>query len=55
MDQVPPPLVIELDDIWDTKGSHVHVCVSHIDAGSKKHFFSLNYASVSVEYNQRLH
>ena len=54
MDQVPPPLVICLDDTWDTKDSHGPVCVSRPGVGSWKKNPPLNSASVSVEYNQRL-
>ena len=39
VDQVPPPLVIGLDENWDKKVSHGHVRFSQIGAGSDKHFF----------------
>ena len=38
VDQVPLPLVIGLDDNWDTKGSHGPVCFSQPGAGSGKTF-----------------
>ena len=41
MDQVPTPLVIELDDTWDTTFICRHVCVSQQGAGSNKHFCSI--------------
>ena len=31
---MPPPLVICLDDNWDTKGNHGPVCFAHPGAGS---------------------
>ena len=34
VEQVPPPLLICLDDTWDTTGSHKPVCFSHPGAGS---------------------
>ena len=38
VDQVPPPLVIRLDDNWDTIGRNRHVRVSQSGDGSNKHF-----------------
>ena len=49
MDQVTPPIVIELDYTLDTKGIHGHVCISQ--SGD---FVTLKDASASVEYNQQL-
>ena len=39
VDQVPPPLMIYLDDTWDTKVSHEHLCFPHSGAGSWKKKF----------------
>ena len=36
MDQVPPPLVIFIDDTRDKKGRHGPVCFSHPCAGSRE-------------------
>ena len=36
VEQVPPPLVIFIDDTWDTKVSHLIVCLPHPGAGSEK-------------------
>ena len=41
VDQVPPPLVIRLDDNWDTIGRNRHVRVSQSVDGSNKHFCSV--------------
>ena len=38
VDQVPPPLVICLDDTCYTKVSHGPVCFPHPGAGSEKKF-----------------
>ena len=48
------PLVIGLDDTWDTKGSHRPVCFPQLGAGSEKRVSLLDYASISVEYKQIL-
>ena len=48
VDQVPLPLVIGLDDNWDTKGSHGPVFSSQSGAGSEKTIVPLNSASISV-------
>ena len=45
---MPPPLVIGLDDTWDTKGSHVPLCFSQPGAGSEKVFDPLNSAYISM-------
>ena len=49
------PLVIGLDDTWDTKDSHGHVRVSHTGSGSENKKFPLKSASYRAEYNQMLH
>ena len=54
MDQVPPPLLICLDENWDTKGSYRPVCSPHPGAGSGKKTVPLNSASVRVEYNKNI-
>ena len=41
MYQVPPPLVIALDETWDKKVIHGHVRVYHPVSDSNKHFFSI--------------
>ena len=41
MGKVPPPLVIVLDDTWDTKGRNGHERVSQPGAVSDKHFCSI--------------
>ena len=41
MEKVPPPLVVGLDDTWDTKGKHGNVRVSQSGAGSDKLFLHL--------------
>ena len=43
MDQVPLPPVIDLDDTWDTKGSHRHVCFSQPGASSEKNVCSVKF------------
>ena len=52
MDQGPLPHMIGLDGTWDTKGSHGPVCFHQPGVSSEKKNL-LEYASVSVEYNQR--
>ena len=55
VDQVPPLLVIFLDDTWYTKGSHGPVCFSHQGANSGGGgVVTLNSSFISVEYNQIL-
>ena len=49
LEQVPLPLVIGIDDTWDTKGSHGPVCFYQPYYGSEKVFVLLNSASISVE------
>ena len=41
MYQVTPPLVIGLDEAWDTKGIHGYVRVYHKGDGHDKHFCSI--------------
>ena len=41
MDQVPLPVVIGLDETWDTKGGHGPVRFSQTGAGSEKSFYSI--------------
>ena len=41
MDQVPLLIVIGVDENWDTKGSHGHVCFYHPGAGSDTIFCSV--------------
>ena len=48
MDQVPLPLIIVIDETWDTKGSHEPLYFSHPGAGSEKGFVPLKSASVIV-------
>ena len=52
MEQVSLPLVIGLNENWNKKGNHGPVCFSQPGAGSEKN--PLNFASISVEYNQTL-
>ena len=47
MDQVPLPIVIVLDDTWDTRGSHGPVCYSQPGDGSE------NIFSVKLLFFQR--
>ena len=54
MGKVPPPLLIVLDDTWDTKGRNGHDRVSQPGSGNDNFFPQLNYASIIMEYNQRL-
>ena len=41
MGQVPPPIMIGLDETWDTKGSHGHVNIYHPGADSYNYFCSI--------------
>ena len=45
MYHVSLPLVIDLDDTWDIKVSHVPVCVSQPGAGSDKRFCYIKICS----------
>ena len=53
VEQVPHPLVIFLDDTWDTKGIHVPVCFPLLGAGSggEKSFIRICFRQRLIQEN----